>query len=399
MPAVRPGFLITAAVLFVTAKGAWGQDVSDLPPDVQRQLAELWQPWKFTAEADASAGYDDNIYLSTTDPIGGGFVRGGLDARLMRLPTPTDPFSGFAFVTGDSTHFFSGSRAVDPLTGAVNRRPDEEEWDSGLEVHWQPLPALEFSAEADGYYQDQVFDLSATTAAHTIAEMRDLTALGFLRARWHFWRGFWLEGEVQQQHDHFTEFSGENFDQRGGAGRLGWSRAGRAEVSFTYAERRRDYFEQTQYTAVGRALAAPLSFIQREGNLRGEIDWSLGGDWSAATTLGYLANRDNGPGYFSFDEKSAHEELAWERGAWRIALDGKAARYVFTVQQVGFGTAPTPRLVENYDDSLRVERKLAAHWKVFAEEHWERNRSNDGTSLYPSSYRTNTTLAGAAYTY
>jgi hypothetical protein len=113
------------------------------------------------------------------------------------------------------------------------------------------------------------------------------------------------------------------------------------------------------------------------------------------TTLGYLANRDNGSGYFDYDEKSAREEIAWERGPWRIALDGSAQRYIFALQVVGIGISPTPRLIEDYDDSARFERKLGEHWKIFTEDHWERSRSND----VASSYEVNTTLAGVGFSF
>ena len=64
----------------------------DLPPDVAAELAELWQPWKFSGETRAAAGYDDNIYLSPGQALGGAFVRGEMEAYLLRIPTPTDPF-------------------------------------------------------------------------------------------------------------------------------------------------------------------------------------------------------------------------------------------------------------------------------------------------------------------
>ncbi len=371
---------------------AWGQAASveapaslaDLPPDVAAELAQIWRPWQFTGEVSSSVGYDSNIFLSPSQASAGGFVREALDTYLLRLPTTTDDFSGFAYVNGNTTDFFSGAS-----------RPDEQEWYGGAEARWQPIAAVQVAINGQAFYQDQVLDLSATEAEPLIAKLRVSGVLASARMRWSFWRGFWFEGQAQQQRNHYRGFD-ENFDSRGGAARLGWSLEKRVDASFTYAERRRDYFERTDYTVAGLPLDAPLlHFDQREGKLNTEFHFEGYGDWTAAASAGYLANRDNGSGYFNYDEKYAQVKLGWERGPWKMEADGGVQRYAFLVQVVGIGISPTGRLIEDYDGGLKLERKLGERWKVFAEERWEYNRSNEATYTY----RVSTLLIGAGFSF
>ena len=65
-------------------------------------------------------------------------------------------------------------------------------------------------------------------------------------------------------------------------------------------------------------------------------------------------------------------------------------RMDYIIQTVGAGTAPPPRVADNFETSLRVERELTSAWTVFAEHRWERNRSNESEF----DYRANTVLAG-----
>jgi hypothetical protein len=353
-----------------------------LPADITAEVNQLFQPWQFTGEARSAAGYDDNIYLSPGDPLGGAFLRGELEAYLLRLPV--DKFSGFAFLTGNSTKFFSGSD-----------QPSEEEWYGELEAQWRPIQPVQLSVNEQGSYEDQVFDLSAVSNQHVAARLRVKGDRSRGRVHWAFYRSFWLESDAQTKQDRFHNFD-EDFIERAESVRLGWTRPNRLELSLAFTKTRRDYAEREKTSFFGLLIPGThLDFYQRDGQfrLKDEFDWR--GHWTATTTLGYTANRDNGLGYYDFDEKTGEEELEWDHGPWKLSVDGIVQRYVFSVQLVGTGISPTPRLIEDYDESLRLERSLGKRWNVFIQDHWERSRSNEEASTY----RVNTALAGTGFSF
>jgi hypothetical protein len=109
-----------------------------------------------------------------------------------------------------------------------------------------------------------------------------------------------------------------------------------------------------------------------------------------AATIGQLENRDRASGYFDYDQKRARLEVGWHLAAWRVSLDGEAKRMDYLVQTVGAGITPPPRISDDYESTLRLEREIDSRWMIFGEHRWERSRSNE----VDFRYRANTVLAG-----
>jgi hypothetical protein len=162
-------------------------------------------------------------------------------------------------------------------------------------------------------------------------------------------------------------------------------------LSAGWFESHRDYKQRTQYSASGRALpGTQLSFRSRDAELKARTAWKLAGDWSVTVTGGRTENRDEGSGYFNYDQKRGRLEIGWRRAAWRVGVDGEIKHMVYLVQTAGSGIAPPARFTDDHEATARVERELNTRWTIFLEHHWERSRSN----LTEFSYRANTAIGG-----
>jgi hypothetical protein len=138
-----------------------------------------------------------------------------------------------------------------------------------------------------------------------------------------------------------------------------------------------------------------LRFSQNEFEVRGVGHWDSAKAWRTGLTLGQLESRDGGSGYFDYNQRRARLELTWTKGAWTVSEDAEAKRVEYRNQTVGTGIAPPARVADAYDTITRVERAITPLWTVFAEHHWERNRSNEAEF----SYRATSVLAGVQRTF
>ena len=333
--------------------------------------------WDQTTSLRSSIGWRDNVLLSSFAPIGRGFGRAEIDTFLTKRQ---GDWRWLSFVNGDVLRYFSPPRE----TGG------EQQWFVHGEARWQHWPAWRVAVKADGFLQDAVVDLSETESVRTVAPTRAQGGFATATTRVELPAGFAVEPVWQVKRVEYRNFPGGYDDTKAG-GRLEWTRSERLTLSVAAFERRRGYAERQNYTAGGRALKdTRLRFWQREGELRVATAWSGGGLWVSAVTVGRLENRDRASGFFDYDQQRARLELSWQRAAWKVTCDGTARRMDYLVQTVGTGTAPPPRVADNFETSLRVERELNGAWTVFGEYRWERNRSNE-TGF---NYRANTVLAG-----
>lgn len=350
-----------------------------LPPELQAELdalrSSVWHP---SATARASLGWRDNVLLSPFAPIERGFGRAEMEAILLRPMRNRWEF--ISFLNGDVLRYFSPP----PETSG------EQQWALHVEGRWQPIEAARLSLKAAGYLRDMVIDLSETEAQRVVAPTRVRGGYVVAATRLVLPAGFRFEPMVQARRSDYRAYAGDYDEVRGG-GRLEWRRSAALAVSAAWFESRRDYDQRVQFTAGGRALPGTrLEFRLREAEAKVRTAWIAGGDWSLAVSAGKLENRDGVSGYFDYDQERARLELGWEGAVWRVSLDGEAKRMDYLVQTVGAGIAPPPRVADDYEALLRVERELGAKWTVFAEHRWERSRSNE----LEFSYRANTVLAG-----
>lgn len=346
------------------------------PPSLPAAFESRWHP---SATLRTSVGWRDNILLSPFAPIERAFGRAEVEAMLLR--PMKDKWEFLSFLNGDVLRYFS------PPTETSG----EQQWALHAEGRWQPVEPLRFGLKAGAYFRDMVVDFSETEARREVAPTRVQGGYTMAVARVQLPGGFTFEPSVQGRRTDYREYSGDYDELRPGA-RLEWERGVALAISVAGSESRRDYATRPNYTAGGRVLPGTrLSFRLRDGEVRVRTGWMrTGGEWNLAATLGRVENRDEASGYFDYDQDRARLELGWEGILWRVALDATAKRTDYLIQTVGVGIAPPPRIAEDTAATLRVERLLDHRWTLFAENHWERSRSNEREF----SYRANTVLAG-----
>lgn len=351
---------------------------STLPPELQAELDALQSgAWRPTIQARASVGWRNNVLLSPFAPIERAFGRGELEAMLWQ--PMRDRFEFLSFLNGDVLRYFSPPAE----TGG------EQQWSLHLEERWRAADALRVSLKATGYLNDMVIDLSETEATRVVAPTTVRGAYLAAVTRFTLPAGFTFEPIGRIKRTDYREFAGD-YDEGMVGARLDWRR-GQSLISAAVFETQRRYATRVQYTAGGRALPGTrLRFQQRVGELKAGTGWKGGGDWDIAATVGRLENRDQASGYFDYDQDRARLEVGWARAAWRVTLDAETKRMEYLVQTVGAGIAPPPRIADDHDVSLRLQREFNERWTIFAEHRWERSRSNEAEF----SYRANTALAG-----
>lgn len=357
------------------------EELAALPPELRAELEALKLPtWQAGGTARASVGWRENLLLSSVDADDRFFLRGQLETFGWRLPKGAWEWLGF--LNGEVTRY------LDPPPEIAG----EQEWFAHAEIRWQPRPALRATLTTQGYFQDQVFDLSATEAERLVARLRvqGMMASGEFRVSPSSVVSLTAFG--QGHRSDYREFR-EDFDEGKVGGRLIWTPAGGVTLTASLLSRRRDYAERSEYTAGGRALTGTLlSLTQQEAELKAQFSR---GSWSTSLVVLGLENRDDASGYFDYDERRARLALTWKKERWLVSLEGAGVRYRYRVQTVGTGFDPPKRRRDDTEVSVRAERSVREHWALFAEGRWERSRSNEENA----SYATKALLAGVAFTF
>ena len=355
---------------------------AELPADIAALLAEQ-SAWSASTNLQTGFGYKDNILLSHAGEEGSSYALGGVEALLWRRPRGRVDY--FAFINAEETRYFSSQATINHEAQAFA----QAEW------RYRIGEVFKFALDGQGYYLDQIFDVSDTEVKRDVAELKVTGATFGPTVRWAFWPGWWVEtratGKREVYHDGLNNSAvGE------GAVWLGWRPCPRFEVSVGGTGRQRDFDRRTQYDSGGRALDGTLLKIaEREGELRCDVTWDAAARWKTTTQAGTLHYRDNGPGYFNYHQRKLEQTLEWTTDKWLVRLEGSARRLEFEVQTVGVGIYPPARIKEEFIAQLRVERKISSRWTVFAEYDWERRRCND----LIAAYRVRQELLGAKWSW
>lgn len=334
--------------------------------------------WQFTATLRGSIGWRDNVLLSPFDPIDRPLARAEAEVFVYR------PFGD----RGEFLSFISGD--VLRYTSPPDETDGEEQWFAHGEVRWKPIPRVRLALKTVGFLQDTVIDLSETEDTRVVAPTRVQGGYVTGLVRVTLPAGFTLEPLVQAKRTDYREFPGD-FDAVQVGARLEWKRTDALALSVAAFEQERRYATRSRYSASGRPLPGTrLRFKQREGEVRASTSWTARGKWEVSAMAGRLENRDNGSGFFDYDQNRARLGTEWEGAVWRWMIEGDARRTEYLFQTVGAGMFPPARMAEYFETKVRGERRLGDKWMLFAEHRWERNRSNE----FGFSYKANTVLAG-----
>ena len=340
-----------------------------VPPATMAALLASLSPWSSTVSVHGGLGYKDNLLLSHVGAESSGFARGGLEAFLWHLPQGRVDY--FAMLNAEGTRYFSGS-SVDHEADAYA----QAEWRYRIEDRFK------FSLDLQGYYLDEIFDVSDTDVQRVVAQLKVLGVTVGPKLHWAFRPWAWVEAQGIGKRETYRDGLNNNHVVDGTV-RFGWRPVERFEASFAGMERSRDFVSRQQYSVSGRALSGTLLKItEREAEFRSDITWDKAAHWKASTRLGALTYRDNGSGYFDYHARKVEQSADWITDDWLVHVEGTARRLRFDVQTVGLGINPPARVKDEYSAQCRVERKVGEHWTIYGEFNWERSRCNDPIASY-----------------
>jgi hypothetical protein len=374
-------------------------------------LAQLALPslWSASAALHSGFGYNDNVLLSHTGGAGRTFARGGVETFAMKMWGNANFFGA---LNAERTQYFSrptidSSEATATSSSESKDAPGDHEAQVLAQLGvWYRTDHFKLMLEAQGFYFDQIFDTSTTDIKRNVGELQLKGGTLGPSLRWTIVPWFWLEGQADARREKFRDQSNDARITEA-AVRAGWQPNDRLEFIVEATERRRryDFRQQYQATELGRAIDnTHLAIREREGLARLNITWGAGRHWNTETRVSAVRYRDNGPGVFSDDgpgffshhQRGVVQEIGWEVGYWMIRAEGSAKRTDFDVQEVANGRGQSyPRVKDEFQATMRVERKLSSRWTIYGEYTWERSRSNDVIA----SYQVNEGLLGARWSW
>ena len=352
-----------------------------LPPELLALLAS--QPaWTTSVHLEAASGYNDNLLLSQSNPERSGFVRGGVQSLLWHIPQHRTDY--FVFCNAEGTRFFSGKSVR-----------GEGQAFAGLEWRYRWEDSFSFTIDPQGYYLDQIFDISDTSIQRVVAELKVTGGKIGPTFRWNSTHGMWFEGSLKVARESLDEIvvaSGAETRDRTRvvepSMRLAWQPSERFELSVAATERQRQYASHPRYTITGKVDVGVLAIHEFEDECRMVVEWDKNREWKTVTRIGQLRYTDNGSGYLNYTQPFASQEIEWSPGNWMIQAETSARRKTYDHQTENHpgelpGTAILPPLVkEEYSAELRIERKIGKSWTVYSVYQWERTRSNDVIAGY-----------------
>ena len=126
-----------------------------------------------------------------------------------------------------------------------------------------------------------------------------------------------------------------------------------------------------------------------KANLRAQQFLDKARRWSAATQAGFEYSADNGSAYYDYLNWRAAQELSFRMAPWKINFRAAYARYRFPWEPSD--TSPAlKRSMDQLDFTLRAERKIGAHFKIFAQGESSQSLGSNASDHY----RMNSASAG-----
>lgn len=358
-------------------------DATELPADLAAALGAPLR-WSSSTSLEAGFGYKDNVLLSHANEEASPLARAALEGFIWRLPPEDGSLDYVGLLHASGTRFFK------KLT-----TDHEAEATLQLEARYRPFKPLKVSLALQGYYLDEIFDISDSDFARVPTELK--VAGGVVRptVRWNFLANFWVEAQGAGKRESYDDNSDNNHLTEA-TGRLGWTASEHFELSASASESWRAYDTHEQYEIGGRLLdGTRLKVIEHEYEVRADNTWDKAEHWKTTTRVGLSDYGDNGSGFLDYQLHRAAEEIDFTGEKWSLHLEGAAKRLHYNFQTVGLGLNPPARIKEEFSVQARVERKIAARWSLFAEYNWQRNRCNDPIA----SYIANEGLLGARWSW
>ncbi len=334
--------------------------------------------WFQTVELRLSSGYKDNLLLDRTASEQSGFIASGLDWTVARLPLDGRQFN--FLLSADDTRYPQG-RSVDheDLVAAV------------AQFKMDASPAWLVGVDARYVFQDQVVDTSVTETnlSSTLVRGHGLALLP--NVRWTFARNTWLElsGTAQRQ---FLDAPLDDHWEGGPKVILGHDYGYRSSIALSGGFNHRAYDTREQVSLSGTNIpGTALRWNQVDVDLTWKHNWDVHRHWRTASRLGFQQSTDNGPGFYDYQRFRVSQQVRYVASTWEAKVQAQLLFYDFAKQPADDASGDLrEKAVVNV--SLRAERKLWKHLKLFAEYEYEQSLSNRAVD----EYRVNKIFGGAA---
>ena len=334
--------------------------------------------WERAFTLKAGLGYKDNLTLAPQARESSPFVASTVEAFALRRSENGDQLMGLA--TLEDNRYWSG-KTVDHEDLAIA----QGEWRRFWANDWQAALGLE------GIYIDQVVDLSVTETNRQALPVRGWTLTARPGTRRELSGPTWLALELPVTRQLY-DGSLDDFWEVGPKVLLGHDLGDRIETSISYAFTHRGYDSEPGRDASGAAVTNTVRAAAQHDVIGGwKHYWDAARRWRTATKLGYRHSADNLSGYFDYERYSVSQEIRFQTTAWELSAEARLSSYRYPVQTVS-DTDPSKRRRADLTLSLRSERQVAKHVRLYAQYDYERTDSNAALD----EYTVNTVSGGVA---
>ena len=344
-------------------------DEADLPEDLAAMLDDLRpDAWSTLGGVSAAWGQRDNPGLSTVAPESAGFGQVRVEGFAVRETARWDVIT----MVDGQTRWYDSHPTID----------DESTWFARGETRVRPWGWLELSGTVQGYWQDQVIDLTQDIGARTVAALQVAGGDAGLAARVRLPGGFALEGRLREMRADYRGVAEDYWAQERRA-ELSWSRWSWLTLTAARLETDRDYDFRGEATTGGRILAdTHLGFAQEGEEARAKLEFRIAGRWRLEGRLSTLANRDGASGFYDYDRDRWAVDLSWTRGDWELRGHLERSDLRYGLQTVGAGLTPAPRTQRDQSWDVELRRQWGEHWEFFGTYARDESLSNDVDASY-----------------
>ncbi len=377
---------LSAIVLGIGSAVAQSDEPDPLPEDVlllpeMQELLDELRPdaWQTMAGVSAAWGRRDNPGLSTLEAKAANFGQLRVEGFARRQTTH---FEVRAMVDGQQ-RWYGDHPVVD----------DDALWFGRGEVRWRPWTWWEWIPSVQGYWQDQVLDLTEDIGMRTVAPVQVIGGDVGLATRLQLPVGFALEGRVRGLRADYR-WVPEDYVAVEGRGELSWQKWSWLTLGVSRVETTRDYDFRGEATIGGRIVPDTLlSFEQTGEEARAQVRFDLGGSWRIEGRMSDFTNRDSAAGFYDYDRDRWSAAMEWRRGAWEVQGRYERSEASYLVQTVGAGLTPDPREQQDTLWEVELRRSFGEHWEGVARYEFDESLSND----LDSSYTDRTMWVGVGY--
>jgi hypothetical protein len=371
--------LIITMFLFQSRLLICGAETALSETNLIPENTQLWTEsmlWDEQISLSSGLGYNNNVLLSAFNPQGSAFFDNGLDLMVLRMPL--DGWQVVGAITGDDIRYWRnvGTSREDSFIASLRvERELPDGWQAGL--------------EARGLYEDQVLDVTTSLGVPATELVEGYGITGIPSLRKDLPAGLWLKFEVPVTRWYF-DAPLDDYWEFGPVGTVGCNFGKRADVTLSYGASYQPHDEWVALDEYGRPLPQLLEIFQRRTELAWHQYWDSRERWRSSTRLIYASNKDNGGGWFNYNQYEAVEDLRWQTTDWEITGSAQLAYEDYPVQTIGPHNPQT--LYRNLlDSSIEVERRLFKGLKGYAKLEYQRVISNE--ALNAGNYN-GTTVSG-----